>query len=303
MKISVVVPTYNRRASLSRCLGAIEKQTLDRSLFEVIVVNDGSPDDTAEYLNNYISETGVNLVPVNKENEGPAMARNSAIGIARGEFVAFTDDDCVPHESWLDELLEDFPDDPKCAGLGGKIRRLYDTLLSRYIDEVTPLAHQIDEDKINFLVTANAVYRSSVLQQTGGFHAQITWAGGEDPELSLRITSMGYYLAVTERALVNHDHRATLKGIFRTNYNYGKGMKMIVQLHGQERNIAVQIHKFTLSRIFKALVSVFERHNLGFKCRLLYLLADFQVLAGFHHGYIRCPNISIKNLNQITTQS
>lgn len=291
MKISVVIPTYNRRASLSRCLGAIEKQTLDRSLFEVIVVNDGSPDDTAGYLNNYISETGVNLVSVNKENEGPAMARNSAIGIARGGFVAFTDDDCVPHERWLEDLLEDFPDDPLCAGLGGKILRLYDTLLSRYIDEVTPLAHQIDEDEINFLVTANAMYRSSVLQQMDGFHTQITWAGGEDPELSLRIIQNGYYLAITERALVNHDHRATLKGLYRTNINYGKGMKMIVQLHGRERNITVEIYKFTLSRIFKALVSIFERKGLGLKSRIFYFLADIQVLAGFHRGYVKCPEI------------
>lgn len=289
--ISVVIPTYNRRHSLSRCLEALENQSLSRDKFEVIIVNDGSSDDTKEFLSGYNSSSGLNLVIFNNENQGPAVSRNMAIKAAKGEFIAFTDDDCVPQERWLKDLLEEFPKNPKCAGVGGKILRLHDTVLSRYIDEITPLDHQTEENEINFLVTANAMYRRSVLLEVDGFDTRFLWAGGEDPELSMRITNLGYYLKITGNALVKHDHRATLKSIYKTNYNYGKGMKMIEDMHGENHNIKVRIYRYSVSRIFNAFSMLLVRKGLSWKSRSLYFLADLCVLGGYHFGYLNCKGV------------
>ncbi len=289
IQVSVVIPTYNRRVSLVRCLDALQQQTLDKKRYQVIVVNDGSPDDTAAFLEAYQRDTQMHLTVVNKQNEGPAVARNTGIEMAEGEFVAFLDDDCIPDPRWLEDLLEEFPDDPQCAGLGGFIHRLHDTLYAQYIDDVTPLAHQINDPKLNFLVTANAMYRKSVLTEIGGFDTTFAWAGGEDPELSLRITNLGYYLAATQKAKVAHDHRDSLKAIYKTHINYGKGMKLIVEKHKENINLKMNIHKYAVGRFIETVKLFIKRRNLTFAKRVRYFLADLCVLCGFYRGYVTCP--------------
>lgn len=91
MKVSVVIPTFNRKQSLLRCLTSIGKDV------EIVVVDDGSSDGTAEVVKQM---SHPELVYVQQANGGPASARNKGIGIASGDYIAFTDDDCVAVEPW-----------------------------------------------------------------------------------------------------------------------------------------------------------------------------------------------------------
>jgi len=102
--VSVIIPVRNGQHTLKKCLDSVRK--LDYPNFEVIVINDGSTDGTAHILSEYsdfkiISTRGV----------GPSRARNMAIGQAKGEFVAFTDADCIVDSKWLDSLLAGFMSD------------------------------------------------------------------------------------------------------------------------------------------------------------------------------------------------
>jgi len=105
-EITVVVPTYRRPELLARVVAAMEKQTLDRDHFEVVVVDNGSGDDTGAVLADLAARASIRLRPLTIEvNRGPARARNLGWRCSGAPYVAFTDDDCVPEPGWLESGL------------------------------------------------------------------------------------------------------------------------------------------------------------------------------------------------------
>jgi glycosyltransferase involved in cell wall biosynthesis len=104
-RLSVVVPTYNRRERLARVLAGLDKQPLPPELFEVVIVDDGSTDDTAAWLERNRSRAyRVNVAT--QQNGGPSRARNRGVDAARGELILFLDDDVEPTPALLPEHLK-----------------------------------------------------------------------------------------------------------------------------------------------------------------------------------------------------
>ena len=99
MRVSVVVPAYNAERTLGDCLRALRAQSFAAADLEIIVVDDGSRDGTASLA----QRNGVRVI--RRENGGPAAARNTGWRAARGDWVAFTDADCVPSRTWLAEMM------------------------------------------------------------------------------------------------------------------------------------------------------------------------------------------------------
>ena len=232
-RVSVVIPTYNRVDMLICCLRALQAQRMSRADYEVVVVDDGSTDGTAEALREWIPSTDMAVHASSRPNGGPATARNEGIGVARGALIAFVDDDCIPEPDWLKSLIDALPRDASCAGIGGRIVGASDALISRYIDWRGLMEHQRTEEEINYLVTANALFHKHCLLEVGGFNERFRWAGGEDPELARRLRARGYYFAATERALVVHRHRETLRGLVDMASRYGRGAAVDAQLRGR----------------------------------------------------------------------
>ena len=96
---SIIVPTYNRPRQLADCLRALSALDYPRRRFEVIVVDDGSASPLAEVVAPF--HPLFRLTLVTQDNAGPAAARNTGAALAQGEFLAFTDDDCLPSGRWL----------------------------------------------------------------------------------------------------------------------------------------------------------------------------------------------------------
>lgn len=101
--LSVILPTFNRVDTLARTLAALEKQTLPKEEFEVIVVNDGSEDGTDSFLERYKNTGKLNFSYLTKENEGQGIARNAGLALADGYIVVFTQDDHIPDPGFLAE--------------------------------------------------------------------------------------------------------------------------------------------------------------------------------------------------------
>jgi glycosyltransferase involved in cell wall biosynthesis len=214
--VSVVVPVYNGERTIARTIECLFAQSL--MAHEIIIVDDGSTDGTESVLKQYRDE----IIYLCKENGGPASARNHGIRRATGEFVAFTDSDCLPDEDWLSNLVKGF-DHPQVGGVGGTIRRADEGLISEYVDLAGFFNPVIAENDRACLPTGNAAFRRSVLLEAGLFDERFRKPGGEEPELCLKIKLLGYEFRAIDDALVLHHHKQTLRGLLNAISTYGEG--------------------------------------------------------------------------------
>lgn len=104
-QVSIIIPTFNRKCSLRKCLFSLTKQLPPDIEHEIIVVDDGSADDTAQMLVN-LTNTIPHLVYLRQNHQGVASARNNGIKAAKYELLVFLDDDCEIEEGWLNALFE-----------------------------------------------------------------------------------------------------------------------------------------------------------------------------------------------------
>jgi len=181
IKISVIVPTYNRLELLKNQVKALLHQTISKEDYEILIVNDGSSDGTKDFLQG-ISRKHANLTAIHTQNGGPARARNTALGQAKGEIIAFTDDDCEVAPNWLETILAELKG--KLVGLQGLT----------YTDKanVTPLTHQIDnETGHNSVPTCNAAYYRELLYQVGGFDESFPYPHNEDADIGWQMQEIG----------------------------------------------------------------------------------------------------------------
>lgn len=226
-RVSVVVPTHNRSSSLARLLHSLQRLKMKED-FEVVVVDDCSTDDTSEIADRWCGQDwGFEASYLRlKSNGGPAIARNFGVRAALGEFVAFTDDDCVVHPEWLSNLKGKMESHSRIVGVGGRVLPQRTDVISQYSS-----FYRILEPPPNlaYLVTANCAYSRDAMIKVGGFETDISKPGGEDVGLSFRLISEGYRFAFAEDAIVYHDFRNNLLDFVRTFRNYGEGCRLVTE--------------------------------------------------------------------------
>ena len=224
--ISVVVPTYERMDVLPEVLDALEQQ---RGVpeFEVIVVDDGSKDDTRDYLEQRVARREPTDAPslevVHQVNRGPAAARNAGVERAAGELVVFLGDDTVPEPDWLSRHLG-------VRSRGSEREAGWETLavigytrwhermrLNPFLRYINDFGLQfgyalIDDPRdvpFNFFYTSNlSLPRRLLLEEP--FDTRFPYPAWEDIELSYRLKSVGMRLRYEPSAIVQHDHPTTL---------------------------------------------------------------------------------------------
>jgi glycosyltransferase involved in cell wall biosynthesis len=214
--VSVVVPVFNSQETIVATIESLLRQTY--RAHEVIVIDDGSTDQTA----NRLSTLSDRIEYRRQANAGPAAARNAGIRLSSGDLVAFTDSDCLPDEDWLGSLVAGFTD-AQVGGVGGIVRGGSETIVSEYVDMIRLLDPGFEDGRIPYLITANAAFRRNVLCDAGLFDERFRKPGGEEPDLCRRIRDLGYEFRLAEGALVRHHHRQSVRSLLRTIVNYGEG--------------------------------------------------------------------------------
>jgi glycosyltransferase involved in cell wall biosynthesis len=222
VRVSVVVPAYNAEKTLRECLHALGAQSLAREEFEIIVVDDGSRDRTAQIAEGF----GAHVVR-RIANGGPAAARNTGWQEAQGRWVAFTDADCVPARTWLAELLrvvESAAESPALGAAGRTYGYESNTPAARYVDLSGALdaERHLSHPRFPFAPSGNLMYRRDALVACGGFDER--YHTYEACELHQRIRRRdGGRFTYAPRAVVLHRHRATWGAYWRQQYGYGIG--------------------------------------------------------------------------------
>jgi cellulose synthase/poly-beta-1,6-N-acetylglucosamine synthase-like glycosyltransferase len=200
---SVIVPVYNGAGTLGACLSALLAQTLGKDSYEVLVVDDGSTDGSAQVA----AAHGVAVI--RQDHAGAGAARNRGAQQARGQILLFTDADCEPLPDWIGQMLAPFSD-PGVSGVKGVYRTRQRSLVARFAqaefeEKYRRLAGQ---ERIDFVDTHAAAYRREVFCEHGGFDAQFLL--DEDQELSYRLASAGCKLVFAPAARVYHRHPSTI---------------------------------------------------------------------------------------------
>jgi GT2 family glycosyltransferase len=226
---SVVIASRRPPASVRACLGALEVQDYPDGLFEVVVVDDGSPVSLAPVA----EELGGRLrVRVHTQaNTGPAAARNAGARHASGRFLAFTDDDCMPAPDWLSRLADALRDDPGALVGGAVANALPDDRFAEATQGLMSFLERsfADDSRRRFFTSNNMALSRDAFLEAGGFDATFPVPGGEDRELCERWQFQGRTLVAAPRAVVWHSHAMTLRSFVRQHRNYGRGAYQLRQ--------------------------------------------------------------------------
>ena len=226
IEYSVIVPAYNAVDVLPRCLAALERQTIDRARYEIVVVDDGSTDQTVAVA----EQAGAQVIRA--AHGGPASARNIGARAATGGVLLFTDADCEPAPDWIERMARAF-DEPQVAGAKGTYRTRQTALTARFVqqeyeDKYDRLARQ---PTIDFIDTYSAAYRREVFLPSGGFDATFTTSSVEDQELSFRLVAQGHRLVFVPDAIVGHRHDATPLEYLRRKVGIGYWKALLLRRH------------------------------------------------------------------------
>lgn len=232
MDISVIIPTFNRSAVLEQTLRALAEQRFEPGSgirFEVIVVDDGSRDDTPQVCTSIADGYPVPLRYRRQENRKQGAARNRGASIARGGLLVFLGDDTVPCRDFLAaHLRAHAEDDPLRAAIGyTRWAEGYPaTRFMRYIGEYGwqfgfSLIEDPENVPFNFFYTSNLSLPRLFFQKAGGFDEDFREYGWEDIELSWRLSQMGMRLVYRPAAVAHHHHPTTMRSFLSRQRRVG----------------------------------------------------------------------------------
>ncbi len=222
-EFSVIIPTHGRPLQLSQALAAVTRTTLAPDSYEVVVVADGCGQALDEALAVVPPEVQVALVE--QDRDGPGGARNTGAARARGRYLAFTDDDCLPSPEWLETLRRALAAAPGALVGGLTVNALNDNAYSA----ASQLIHQIvydhynrDHERATFLASNNLAVCAERFREIGGFDRSFRIAS-EDRDFCDRWRLRGWPMRYEPRALVRHAHELSLARFCRQHFRYGRG--------------------------------------------------------------------------------
>jgi GT2 family glycosyltransferase len=302
MRFSVVVPTHRRPQALADCLQSLSGLNYPSAQFEVIVVDDASDYEVADVVSRFEGPIDVRLIAL-RANGGPANARTVGAMAARGDIIAFIDDDCTADRDWLLALDSAFPAAPGLLAIGGHTinhhqSNIYSTA-SHYLLDFLFEWYNGDPRSARFFPSLNLACGRTAFGEMGGFDPAFPLAAAEDRDFCDRWREAGGSLAYEERAVVRHGHRLDLFRFIRQHFSYGRGA---VYLHAARAARGAERPKLEPLQFYRRLVLYPWRRENRARTPLLVLLAGLSQVTyglGYYLERLRKPRLR----NELTARS
>jgi cellulose synthase/poly-beta-1,6-N-acetylglucosamine synthase-like glycosyltransferase len=280
--ISIIIPTRNRAGQLAQCLAAIRRLDFPPDAFETIVVDDGGETPMDNIVGPLAGSMQVALY--RQAHAGPAAARNAGAAQARGTWLAFIDDDCLPAPDWLQSISRRLECHPRCLVGGRLVNSLTNDPFAITSDLlITHLFRRWNRDlaSAGFLVSANIAVAAACFRDVGGFSEAFPYPGAEDRDLCARWLAGGRRVVFAPECIVHHIHPGGLPSFLRQHFNYGRGAARLHRLHpedpranGRREPLSFYTDLFSMPRT--------EHHSVRAPLLAgLLLLAQVASLAGF----------------------
>ncbi len=207
-KISIIIPVYNDAKGLALCLDALTKQTYPEECVEIIVVDNGSSDNSVAIAKQYS-----NIVTLSEKKPGSYSARNKAISHAKHPVLAFLDADCIAHPDWLTEGIKTLSEINFDGLVAGHIEFTFikpgSPSLIELFDSITYLNNKRNVEQFAFSVTANMFTSKKIFDEVGLFNSEMK--SGGDREWGNRLAQIGKSMRFANNAIIYHHARHTYK--------------------------------------------------------------------------------------------
>lgn len=275
---SVVIPARNRPQALESCLDALAAQTLPAGSFELIVVDDGSEPPLVLDPARWSSKFALKLI--HQENAGPAGARNRGVAEARGEFLAFTDDDCLPTPTWLENIVAALRENPEAMVGGSTFNGLKNDLFAEASQLTLEMVYNYfnrDPKNAYFFASNNIAARRDRYLASSGFDADFNSPAAEDREFCDRWRMQKRPLLWEPTAQIEHRHAQSLGGFIRLHWRYGQGA-FLYQAKRRERASGTMAEDLGFHRSLpKAVWGALSDQSLGRRLKLFSALILWQL--------------------------
>jgi glycosyltransferase involved in cell wall biosynthesis len=242
--ISVVICSYNRRDYIIEAMDSLYRQTLDRSLYEVIVVDNNSKDDTEVLCREYIStHPDGQFAYLSETRQGASYARNTGAEKARGEFLVFMDDDAVAEPGFLENIARFFEQHPDVSGLGGRIIPRYipaePKWMSHFVSSLvghfnySPVPVEFEPQR--YPLESNMTVRKADFLAVGGFNTSIPGVvgtlriGGEGKEFFFKLKALDKKIWYDPAVRVEHvveTQKLNAEYMYRVASGIGRGERV-----------------------------------------------------------------------------
>lgn len=242
--LSVVIPALNSASTIPYTLSSIFSNEFPREYFEVLVIDNGSSDETVEVAKKF----PVRTYYCSKKGIGPP--RNLGIKLAKGDMVCFTDSDCIVEKDWLEKIFNFFEQNSEADGVGGpvfpysysqnKIQKLTGEIF------VEDQGYPNEVKKIQFgsshgiIFGSNSAYRRESLLSAGVFSEP----GGSNLELAWRLVSMKRNLFFDPQIKVSHIFPSNLKSIFKQQFRWGTQSTQMRRMHHSDEGAKEIVYIF-----------------------------------------------------------
>lgn len=243
--VSVIIPVRNNYSGLQLCVKALERQSYPSNFLEVLCIDDGS-----EQQIELSSGLSLNVSVFRQAQKGSYAARNLGIKQAKGEILAFTDSDCIPEVSWMEEGVKALL--ALCAErsgiIGGQIEFTFERpkrpTVAELYDSTTFMQQAVLVNKHQFSVTANLFAKRSLFDEVGFFDERLQ--SGGDGEWGKRVYGAGYAINYAQHAIVKHPARNTIEAIRTKWLRVINGFEDIRQFNGNAASYRYSQAKFWL---------------------------------------------------------
>lgn len=183
-ELSVVICTYNRDKWILSALESTSNQTLDKSKYEVLVINNNCTDNSEAIIDEFIGKTPeLNIRHIKEYQQGLSFARNRGLSEAKSDLILYMDDDGIADEDLFEQIVRYMHLNPEVVGLGGKVTPIYEgqkpAWLNQYLTMMVTEVNYGDKEIIcrgkKYPPGCNMTYRTKVLKEVGGFNNDLKW--------------------------------------------------------------------------------------------------------------------------------
>lgn len=290
--LSIAVCTYNRADVLPKCLESLVDQTTTPELFEVLIIDNNSTDETKKIALDFCGKN-TNFKYIFEEKQGLSQARNRAIDEAKGEFLAYIDDDAIADREWVKNILDAIKTDSSMVAFGGPIYPWYNSEKPKWFKDEFGL-HSLGDKHLQLslqnypfgLSGSNMIFKKEILNKYHGFSAEYGMNGGkiafgEESFLFNKMLKNNENIQYFPEIFVHHlvsDKSYSLKEAFKRSIQNGKA---IAQIRGSKLLSIDFIKKFSMFCLSFFELMIFTVPGFFSKALLYKKLKKFGYFAGY----------------------